>query len=735
MYISVSQASEKLNIPTGKLQALCRKGKVKGAKKEGGFWMIPERISPSDVLSAKVASTASTAEMDMDQLCSFLSISKATAKNWLRLGKIQSKSNGNFDLQYARLLKEQISQGKFHALKSRRNKKHVVGSKLYESYISHSENHRIIKRFFIDNETLCNSPDFDSSQMRTVLAAFALEIYLQAKGLTESEKQKMNLDTIRKTDSVFSLLIDDLLCSQDAGSFLSPDIALQEYTQKIKFVPGEDTLGFIYLSLRTLVERKISGSYFTPETVADKLVSELGKTADLSNKTICDPCCGSGMFLNKLALAGVPLKNLYGRDLDQISIQLARINMYLLWLAEDFQNSHRASLHICEKNLPDFLYSHFTVCDSLLTSETGKYDVIIGNPPWGSDMSKDYIKKLEKFLETAKSGSCESSSFFLEKSIKTLPTGGLLAFVLPESLLSVRSHKGIRRIMLQGTAFKYVHYLENVFSGVQCPAVILILEKTRNAGTSGCRVFYKTSYVIEKERQMTCESFSFNVNDKEYACLKAIDSVDCARYLGGNSKFALGMVTGDNEKYISSVKSEYNEPVLRGSSILRYSIAEPDEFITFHPEKFQQVAPEQLYRAKEKLLYRFICRVPVFALDCNQTLSLNSCNVLVPEIQGLDTKYVLGILNSSLAAFYLGKRFDSIKLLRSHIESLPIPWISSEKQGPIIELVEEIIGSSGARKLELYNELDEMIGKLYGLDEARMELVRKYAEEGNLFIG
>ena len=161
-------------------------------------------------------------------------------------------------------------------------------------------------------------------------------------------------------------------------------------------------------------------------------------------------------------------------------------------------------------------------------------------------------------------------------------------------------------------------------------------------------------------------------------------------FLKENAKFALGIVTGNNKEYISTEKQSDNELVLKGSDIQRYKVCPSGNYIRFEPESFQQVAPIEIYRAKEKLLYRFISEVPVFTYDNKQTLSLNSCNIVIPEIDGLAIKYVLAILNSSVVAFFISKKFNSVKLLRSHIEQVPIPIVSAEEQDSIIKKVDRM---------------------------------------------
>ena len=95
MYISVSDAATKFNISKRRVQLLCEQGRISGANMVSGVWLIPEtapkpadgrkkRINDNQLSFLDVAQKVLT----IDDICKTLSISKATAKNWIRLGKI-----------------------------------------------------------------------------------------------------------------------------------------------------------------------------------------------------------------------------------------------------------------------------------------------------------------------------------------------------------------------------------------------------------------------------------------------------------------------------------------------------------------------------------------------------------------------------------------------------------------------------------------------------------------------
>ena len=207
--------------------------------------------------------------------------------------------------------------------------------------------------------------------------------------------------------------------------------------------------------------------------------------------------------------------------------------------------------------------------------------------------------------------------------------------------------------------------------------------------------------------------------------------------LKDNSLFALGIVTGNNDTHITFKKNDLNEIVLKGQDIVKYCFSHSNNYLVFEGNSFQQVAPVHMYRAPEKLLYRFISKKLIFAYDDKQTLSLNSCNILIPKIEGLAIKYILAILNSSVAQYIYSKYFGALKVLREHIEFLPIPIVDDKTQLHIINLVDEILEFSknvDLKKLtdeekqqykNMKNTIDQFVcTKLFNLTDEEYQIVK-----------
>lgn len=645
----------------------------------------------------------------ISDLCDIFSVSNATIKNWIKLKKITPDividEELCFSKQYIKKQLKKIEAQSSAILKSRRNKTFVKGSFFYKDYISeNSRNLKIVQELldFISEKNFVLSID----EIKYLLADCAIQMYSNFAENNINNLQTHLQSAPNHEDNCFYQLLDDLITDKnEAKLFIKNNPEL--FCHKFAYEPNEDVLGLLYLSLSDLADRKARGAYFTPTKIVKKVINNI----KFFSGDILDPCCGSGNFLLQLP-ADIQLENIHGSDIDQTSVKLARINMALKFQTKDI----------------DLLRKNFTVSDFLNVQNTNSYKYIIGNPPWGYKFSKAEIKNLSKIYQCANGKNVESYDVFVEKSLLHLEQYGILSFVLPEAILNVKNHRQIREYILNNASFSYLEYLGNMFDKVQCPSIILQLKKENQAfPTCGMRVkTSKRDFIIKTKRKVTEEVFNLDLNDKEYLIFDKIMNFPNCVYLKDNGIFALGIVTGDNKNLLSKVQMENFEPIIKGSDISKFKIREATNFIKFEPENYQQVAPVEYYRTPEKLFYKFISNKLIFAYDNQQTLSLNSCNILIPTFGDLDIKYIMAVLNSSVSQFIFQKKFNSIKVLRSHLENIPIPKCDKKQQQQIIDKVNKILESSdNANVQKLFEELDWMISKLYNLSYDEYLLIKE----------
>jgi predicted RNA methylase len=696
-----------------------------------GFWGASAYVARNiNVLSSFAYASILTFEVDkmhdcisvaesgqylsLGEVCELLSISQATGRNWVKLGKLipveQKLGKTSFLREDVDGILCALTNGESKALNRRRNKKKINGLSLYESYIACAHNINLVNSIISEYETEI-TVDF----VRAVLANISLQFVCEKIGLPNRGNVLAAFLQGKLDVGEYGYLIDDLLADKSKTLIFK---TLPVLNKNAEYVQNEDTLGFVYISLTNIGKRKAAGAYYTPMSVVNKLVSHLTKTIDISGKKIYDPCCGSGNFLLTIGERSNTPELLYGQDIDLIAVQLARISFALKFGVTDSK----------------FMYSHFTCADTLISENKKVYDIVIGNPPWGGELSKEQLALISGKYRTAMKRGVETYNLFTEYALSVLSEYGLLAFVLPEVILNVAAHIAVRNFLIDTCNFKFVCYLGNVFIGVQCPSIILCVEKSK-IKTVGIREVHiqDECHSIRTNRQISNSRFNFHVSDELQDCLDAINGLSELVFLKNNASFALGIVTGDNTAYTSKTRSEGYEPVLKGSDVKKYRFSTSGTFIKFSPDNFQQVAPTEFYRAPEKLLYRFICETLVFAYDDKQTLSLNSCNILIPSIAGMNAKYILAILNSRTASFYFNKTFNSVKVLRSHIEQIPIPRPSDDEQKHIVSLANKLIDAESCNK-DAYDEIDDCVMALYGLTHAQKDVIKKSVAKRNLFL-
>lgn len=472
---------------------------------------------------------------------------------------------------------------------------------------------------------------YSEAEIKVILAEAALRLFADGENLVSAF-------LCGELDGGFAGLVRGLLAETLTADPIIVKALAPVLSARWKPDPSQDVLGYIYMSLLPQNVKRERGAYYTPSDLVKRACSLVGEA-----ETVLDPCCGSGNFLLELASRLGP-ERVFAADIDPLAVAIARINMRLRF-----------------PSLSDgFLMSHI-VCADFFELPTD-CAAVAGNPPWG--------------------GSPEAAGEFLLRALKILPEGGRLCFVLPQALLTARRHGAVREELLSSARLTSVDYVGNRFDSVACPSVILAAEKSAPFGTRGCTV--NSEFTINTERGGE-PCLSLNVTDEEYEKLRRMKSLPNAVYLKGRARFALGIVTGGNSAALLSSPENGAEPVIRGSDVSPMSISPPASYLRFEPSSLQQCAPEWVYRESEKIVYRFIGKRPVFAVDTLGRLTLNSCNVILPRIEGLGTDYIAAVLNSEAVGFFLEKSFDTSKWLRRHLEEVPIPFVSEEIQRRAVE--------------------------------------------------
>jgi len=609
-------------------------------------------------------------KLNISQTSEILGVSNATIRNWIRhnfLSPIENESNVLFEFKEVQTLKKDINDGKIGRLNKRANKRNSSKKFIPKEYSNNIN---------IENDIIALSDYIAENSMRINESIFLLSINLLLKERLITNSSLDELLTFNrayyKNDYLLKILEDFFKSINGFSRERKYDYLLT------KDIPSHnDILGLIYQSIKSEGEKAKQGSYYTPKNIVDEIIKDYVK----KNQKILDPCCGTGQFLLITADTISDPNSLFGFDIDPIAVFIAKINLIVKYKSVDFNPNI-----FCKDTLLDIDNSSLFATKEYQES----FDLILTNPPWGLHFKNGSLSSLKSLYPQIKS--LESFSYFLFKSIEMLVDGGVLSFILPESILNIKVHSDIRNVLLKNTSILKITKLGRAFTNVFTNVIRIDLIKKTPTKNHKIKIVSATEYSIQQTRFLSNPDliFDIDVNDYDSSIINKAYSQPFST-LKNNADWALGIVTGDNKKFIKNTKDEGYEEILKGKDINKYSLSDANNYIKFEPEKFQQVAPFDKYRAKEKLIYKFISNKLVFAYDDKQKLTVNSANILIPKLKNCPIKVVLALLNSSLYQFIYSKKFNTIKVLRGNLEELPFPEFSKATTSEIINLVDKVL--------------------------------------------
>ena len=243
------------------------------------------------------------------------------------------------------------------------------------------------------------------------------------------------------------------------------------------------------------------------------------------------------------------------------------------------------------------------------------------------------------------------------------------------------------------------------------------------------------------------------------------------------TKIRLGIATGSNEAFLidedkkrefcerNPVNAEIIKPILRGRDISRYSYTSVGQYILLakngvnvqrdYPDIYEHLesfgdrfknrgAQGQHWtnlRAcsfyddfkKEKIVWIELADSGRFALCNEEIYLLNSAYFLLPP-SGIESKFLLGVLNSSTIRFYLGliaetSGMGTSRWINNYVKEFPIPEAACEQHALIIEFVDQILDAKhtdpDAKVSDLEKRIDQIVYLLYGLTDDEIAIVEE----------
>lgn len=466
---------------------------------------------------------------------------------------------------------------------------------------------------------------------------------------------------------------------------------------------------------------------------------------------ILDPACGSGAFLNKAvdvlfeiheslhdsmyaddtsldqyfdsleSRRQIISDNIYGVDLNEESVEITKLSLFLK-LATNTGINKGFQLPNLDKNIKcgnSLIDDKKIVGDKAFIwkeefkwiLDDGGFDVVVGNPPYitpSLGKNQNSLNELEKkFLEDVyESYQYKGNTYvvFIEKGLSILKERGFLSYITPNTLLTNYYFKNIRKIILEhSNIIELTEIKGQVFEDAETGGNLIFILKNENNIVNEIKVNsffnpedllkYDSFEKISQQELYYIKDLKFLLNKDEINFLRKLENI--ASPLSNFASFYNGIKTGNNKKFLSKTKvDERYQPVLRGKDVYPYYLRFDEEYILFDINQLWSNYDITKYDIPEKIVIRQTSEKIIGALDFNHFLTLDSTHLIIPN-EGINGKYLLGILNSNLINFYyqktvpeIGKTFSEVKII--NLKNLPIK-IEERYEGEIIEKVESLI--------------------------------------------
>ncbi len=393
------------------------------------------------------------------------------------------------------------------------------------------------------------------------------------------------------------------------------------------------------------------GIYYTPQYIVEDMMQNLG---DVEDKTFLDPCCGSGNFIIEAIKKGFAPENVYGYDTDENAIKIAQKRI------KEISGYDSANI-ICA----DFL--------EVASASDKKFDYIYTNPPWGKKIARSEKIKYSSMYNTG--NSTDTSALFYFASMRVLKENGKIGFLLPDAFFNISSFENARKMLLSINVERLIDY-QKPFKGVltKVKAFVAVNVLKNKDSVVSCEIYNNKCFNRNQSgfTNVPKNILNFDIEESENDVLSYVFSIPhiC---LKNNTEWALGVVTGNNEKICKKECGVGMVPIYRGVDIRKNELLSPSLYIDKGLAECRQVADMKFYLASNKIIYRFISDKIVCFHDTEQRYILNSANLFIlNENFPLTYRQVCDLFNSDFMNWLYKSIFNTHKVLRGDLEMLPI---------------------------------------------------------------
>lgn len=404
--------------------------------------------------------------------------------------------------------------------------------------------------------------------------------------------------------------------------------------------------------------------------------------------------------------------------------------------------------------------------------KAGGFDCIIGNPPYGAELSPGEVKYMRDTFTVSKTHP-DTYALFIEQANRLLATKGPFSMIVPTGWYSGAKFSALREYFARHTdPVAFVNLPYDVFRAWIDTTIFIATKRSSPTvwpRTTPCLATIKTfpkrhtvANVAEFEEGLKGIDISkwFRNGKNEfltYADAATTRLIQKLQEVGGRLGEMADVQRGVTPFHLTSRPTHKSSRSAFSGTVRRYSLECGEKAFIRFDDTLAEPKPERYFVGPRLLLRELISRQ--FRLQATHAkadfVTNKSMQSILRRVDGPDLGFLLGILNSRLMSWYflrcssIAQRDDFPKIVLKETRSLPIPIVDiSMAQHKIVhdrmvELVDSMLelhkqlaaAKSESQKTVIQRqidatdaEIDRLVYDLYDLTPKEIKIVEEAAK-------